>query len=122
MVAVAAAVDKQGLKPTLLDLTREGAYTDYLLVVSGRSDRHVGAVADAVERALRDHAGRRPLSIEGHRDGQWALIDYGELVVHVFFHPVRERYDLEGLWNDAPRIPIDVPPDSQLQYSDAYGL
>ena len=120
MAAVTAAIDKKGLQPTLLDLTDEGAYTDYILVVSGRSDRHVQSVADGVERALRDELGRRPLGVEGNRDGQWSLIDYGEVVVHVFHHPLREFYDLEGLWRDAPRVPIDVPQDSQLHYSDAY--
>jgi ribosome-associated protein len=122
LAAVEAALEKKGLQPTLLDLRREGAYTDYILVVSGRSDRHVQAVADGVELALRDALGRRPLGVEGTRDGQWSLIDYGELVVHVFYHPLREFYDLEGLWSTAPRVPIDVPADSQLQYSDAYGL
>jgi ribosome-associated protein len=120
--AVEAALEKKGLQPTLLDLRQEGAYTDYILVVSGRSDRHVQSVADGVERALRDTLGRRPLGVEGNRDGQWALLDYGELVVHVFYHPLREFYDLEGLWSSAPRVPIDVPADSQLHYSDAYGL
>jgi ribosome-associated protein len=122
LAAVEAALEKKGLQPTLLDLRREGAYTDYILVVSGRSDRHVQSVADGVERALRDTLGRRPLGVEGNRDGQWSLIDYGELVVHVFYHPLRDFYDLEGLWSAAPRVPIDVPADSQLQYSDAYGL
>jgi ribosome-associated protein len=120
LAAVEAAIEKKGLQPTLLDLRREGAYTDYILVVSGRSDRHVQSVADGIERALRDRFGRRPLGVEGN-DGQWALIDFGELVVHVFYHPLREFYDLEGLWSAAPRVPIDVPADSQLQYSDAYG-
>ena len=120
LAAVEAAIEKKGVQPALLDLRRENAYTDYILVVSGRSDRHVQSVADAVERALAD-VGRRPLGREGNRDGQWALIDFGELVVHVFYHPLREFYDLEGLWSAAPRVPIDVPADSQLQYSDAYG-
>jgi ribosome-associated protein len=120
LAAVEAAIEKKGLQPTLLDLRREGAYTDYILVVSGRSDRHVQSVADGIARALRDELGRKPISTEGS-DGQWALLDFGELVVHVFYHPLREFYDLEGLWSDAPRVPIDVPADSQLQYSDAYG-
>lgn len=121
MAAVNAALDKKGLQPTLLDLADEGAYTDFILVVSGRSDRHVGSIADGIEKTLRDELGRMPLGVEGNRDGQWALLDYGDLIVHVFYHPLREFYDLEGLWSEAPRVPIDVPPDSQLQYSDDYG-
>lgn len=120
--AVAAALDKKGLQPTLLDLTKDNAYADYILVVSGRSDRHVQSVADGIEKAIRDDMGRRPIGVEGNRDGQWSLIDYGEVVVHVFYHPIREHYDLEGLWSSAKRVPIEVPPDSQLQYSDAYGI
>jgi len=121
MAAVEAALDKKGLLPTLLDLTGEGAYTDYILVVSGRSDRHVQSVKEGIERALKDELGRWPLGVEGNRDGQWSLIDYGDLVVHVFYHPIRDFYDLEGLWGTAPRVHIDIPPDSQLQYSDSYG-
>jgi Ribosomal silencing factor during starvation len=62
------------------------------------------------------------LGVENTGDGQWSLLDYGELVIHVFHHPIREFYDLEGLWSQVPRVPIDVPADSQLQYSDAYGM
>jgi ribosome-associated protein len=120
--AVQAAIDKKGVQPTLLDLTGEGAYTDFILVVSGRSDRHVQSVAEGIERTLKEELGRRPLGVEGNRDGQWSLIDYGDIVVHVFYHPIRDFYDLEGLWGTAPRVPIEIPPDSQLQYSDAYGL
>lgn len=117
-----ASLDKKGVQPTLLDLTDEAAYTDFILVVSGRSDRHVQSVADGIEKTMKEEFGRTPLGVEGNRDGQWALLDYGDVVVHVFYHPIREFYDLEGLWSSAPRVPLDIPPDSQLQYSDAYGL
>ena len=62
-----------------------------------------------------------PLGVEGKRDGQWTLIDFGDLIVHVFYHPMREFYDLEGLWADAPRVQINVPPESRIQLTDAYG-
>jgi ribosome-associated protein len=120
MRAVEAALDKKGLAPTLLDLSNEGSYADYILVVSGRSDRHVQSVADGVKKAMRDDMGRMPIGIEGNGDGQWSLIDYGEIVVHVFYHPIREHYDLEGLWSEAPRVALDVPADSQLNYTDHY--
>ncbi len=120
LTAVRAALDKKGLAPTLLDLSAEGAYTDFILVVSGRSDRHVQSVAEGVKHVLRDELGREPIGVEGNRDGQWSLIDYGEIVVHVFYHPIREFYDLEGLWGTAPRIPLEVPADSQIHYSDVY--
>ncbi len=121
LLAANTSLDKKGLAPSLLDLTDESAYTDFILVVSARSDRHVQSVADGIEKVLREELGHSPLGVEGNRDGQWALLDYGELVVHVFYHPIREFYDLEGLWSSAPRVHLDIPPDSQLQYSDVYG-
>jgi ribosome-associated protein len=121
MEAMEAALEKKALEPVLLDVTAESTYTDYILLVSGRSDRHVQAVSDAVQEQLKKRLGKRPIGVEGQRDGQWSLLDFGDLVVHVFYHPVREFYDLEGLWIDAPRVPIDVPPESRLQIADAYG-
>jgi ribosome-associated protein len=64
----------------------------------------------------------RPLGAEAARTGQWSLLDYGDFVVHVFLHSAREHYDLEGLWNDAPRIPLDIPADARLPAGDAYDL
>ena len=118
MVAIEAALEKKGLEPVLIDVTEQGTYTDYILVVSGRSDRHVQAVADGVLHAMKPAL---PIGVEGKRDGQWTLIDFGDLIVHVFYHPMREFYDLEGLWVDAPRVQVDVPPESRIQINDAYG-
>jgi len=120
--AMEAALEKKALEPVLLDVTGQSSYTDYILVLSGRSDRHVQAVADAVQEHLKKEHGRRALGVEGKRDGHWTLIDFGDLVVHVFYHPVREFYDLEGLWVDAPRVPVDVPPEARVQINDAYSL
>jgi ribosome-associated protein len=121
MVAVTAALDKKALEPLLLDVSGQSTYTDYILLLSGRSDRHAQAVADAVRETLKRTQGKLPFGVEGERDGQWALLDFGDLVVHVFYHPVREFYDLEGLWIDAPRVPIDVPPDSRAAPDELYG-
>ena len=121
MAAMEAALDKKALEPVLLDVSEQSTYTDYILVLSGRSDRHVQAVADAVADVLKKQRGVMPLGVEGNRDGQWALLDFGDLVVHVFYHPMRDFYDLEGLWIDAPRVAIDVPPDNRVQVHDAYG-
>src|SRR5205809_585033 len=111
MAAMQAALEKKALEPVLIDVTAEGTYTDFILVVSGRSDRHVQAVADGVLETLKKQQGMAPLGVEGKRDGQWTLIDFGDLIVHVFYHPMREFYDLEGLWADAPRVQINVPPE-----------
>jgi ribosome-associated protein len=121
MAATEAALEKKALEPLLLDVSGLASYTDFILILSGRSDRHVQAVADAVEEALKRNGGRAALSVEGKRDGHWTLIDFGDLIVHVFYHPVREFYDLEGLWIDAPRVALDVPPESRWQVTDAYG-
>ena len=102
-IAQAAAVSKGGLDPVLLEVSELAGYADLFLIVSGRSDRQVKAIAEAVRRAVAE-AGRRPLGSEGLKLGQWALIDFGELVVHVFHESARQAYDLEGLWIEAPRV------------------
>ena len=112
MRALALALDKKALEPVLLDVRQQGTYTDYILLLSGRSDRHVQSLADAVVDAFVKQHGRRPLGVEGQSTGQWTLIDLGDVVVHVFYHPMREFYDLEGLWHDAPRVTLDLPPDA----------
>ena len=113
MRALTLALDKKALEPVLLDVRQLCSFCNYQLIISGRSDRQVDAIADAIELGLKDE-GMRPISTEGARTGQWALLDYGDFVVHVFLHAAREHYDLEGLWNDAPRVPIDVPADARL--------
>ena len=120
--AMEAALEKKALEPMLLEVKEHSSYTDYILLLSGRSDRHVQAVADAVVDTLKQTRGLQPLGVEGKRDGHWTLLDFGDVVVHVFYHPVREFYDLEGLWIDAPRVPIDVPPDSRIDAAESYGM
>jgi ribosome-associated protein len=121
MAAIEAALEKKALEPVLIDVTEQGTYTDYILVVSGRSDRHVQAVADGVIDAMKRERGSVPIGVEGKRDGHWVLIDFGDIIVHVFYHPMREFYDLEGLWVDAPRVQVNVPAESRIQVTDAYG-
>jgi len=119
MRALALALDKKALDPVLLDVRELCSFCNYQLVVSGRSDRQVDAIADGISSGLKLED-MRPLGAEGSRTGQWSLLDYGDFVVHVFLHSAREHYDLEGLWNDAPRVPLDVPADARLIPSDAY--
>ena len=111
--ALTLALEKKALEPVLLDVRQLCSFCNYQLIISGRSDRQVDAIADAIELGLKDE-GMRAISTEGARTGQWALLDYGDFVVHVFLHAAREHYDLEGLWNDAPRVPIDVPADARM--------
>jgi ribosome-associated protein len=81
--------------------------TDYFLVTSGNSTRQVQAISQHVSRRMKEE-GFRPFGIEGEGEGHWVLIDYGDVVIHIFYHPLREFYDLEGLWIEAPRTGLNV--------------
>ena len=119
MKALALALDKKALEPVLLDVRDLCSFCNYQLVLSGRSDRQVDAIADGIAAGLKQDD-LRPIGSEGARTGQWALLDYGDFVVHVFLHSAREHYDLEGLWNDAPRVHIDVPAEARIPADDVY--
>jgi ribosome-associated protein len=119
MRALALALEKKALEPVLLDVRQLCSFTNYQLLLSGRSERQVDAIAESIAVALKGE-GLRVLGSEGTRGGSWALLDYGDFVVHVFLHNAREHYDLEGLWSDAPRVPIDVPADARIPEGDAY--
>jgi ribosome-associated protein len=110
--AIAAALDKKAIEPVLIDVSGRASYADFIAVVSGRSDRQVDAIAEGVCEALAAH-GRRPMGREGARNGRWVLIDFGDVVVHVFYHPLREVFDIESLWIDAPRVKLQVPAEAR---------
>ncbi len=101
--AVEAALGRKAEDLVVLDLRELSSFTDFFLVTHGRSSRQNTAIAEAVEAALKT-AGHRPLSVEGLESAEWVLLDYGSFVVHVFSPPARERYGLENLWGDAPRL------------------
>ena len=121
IAAMDAALDKRALAPILIDVSAMGSYTDFIGVVSGRSDRQVDAIAEGISLAMKAR-GIYPLGREGSGAGRWTLLDFGAFVIHVFYHPVREFYDLESLWIEAPRVTLDVPPEAKLGQADAlYG-
>lgn len=109
--------EKQAQNIVVLDVRALCSYTDYIVVASGSSDRHISAMAEGLLQRLREE-GVRPLGCEGLRSTQWALIDWSDVVVHLFHGSVREYYDIEGLWYNAPRLtmkqqssgPIPVAP------------
>ena len=106
----ATAIDaKKGEDVVLLDLSGLLVVTDVFLVASGTSNRHVKALVDDAEEALRA-IGRRPIRREGTDFGEWVLLDYGDLVIHVFDPETRRYYDLERLWADAPVIDFEPSP------------
>ncbi len=102
-LAVAAARDHKADDLRLLDLSEVSDFTDYFLICSGHSDRQVRAIAEAVDEQLRG-TGSRALHVEGLREGKWVLLDYGDLVVHVFDEERRRFYRLDRLWADASAV------------------
>jgi ribosome-associated protein len=106
VVAARAALEKKADDVVVLDLRGVSGYTDFLVIGSGGSDRQLEAIADAVEKELTAH-GHRVIGSEGQRGGRWILLDFGDVVVHVFHADDRAHYDLEGLWADAPRIEVE---------------
>lgn len=105
-VAIAAAgIDKKALGIEILDVTGKVDYADFLVIMTGRSDRHVHAIATGLEEALRKKK-LAPISVEGLAQASWVLIDFGDVVVHVFQEEARRLYDIEGLWIDARRVPL----------------
>jgi ribosome-associated protein len=104
-VAAVAASDKLAKQIVAFDVSDQLAITDAFLIASATNERQVGAVVDAVEDALREH-GEKPIRREGHKEGRWVLIDYGEIVVHVQHEEERQFYALERLWRDCPAIPL----------------
>jgi ribosome-associated protein len=121
LAAIDAALEKKALAPVLIDVSSMASYTDFIGIVSGRSDRQVDAIAEAVRMVMKEH-GRVTLGQEGSGNGRWTLLDFGSVVIHVFHHPVREFYDLESLWIEAPRVPLDIPAESQLSEAETlYG-
>lgn len=113
MSAVEASYTKNAYQPVLLDVAEMSSYTDYILVLSGRSIRQVEAISEGIQHELKAQ-GHDPLGVEGRRGDQWILLDYTDVVIHVFHHPVREFYDLEGFWSEAARVELDVPPELRV--------
>jgi ribosome-associated protein len=107
--AVAAAEDRKAVDLKVLHLGQISDFTEYFVLCSGTSERQVQAIADAVEERLRAE-GVRPLHVEGYNRGQWVLLDYGDLVVHIFQEEIRRFYALERLWGDAPERTAEFRP------------
>jgi ribosome-associated protein len=106
LFCAAYALEKKAFNVRILEVTGVSTLTDYLLLASGRSDRQVQAVAESIRAGLKKEHATAPLAIEGMNEGRWVLIDYGDVMVHVFQEPVREFYDLDGLWSEAAEVPI----------------
>jgi len=103
VTAARAAAAKQAADVTILDVHGLIVITDYFVIASGETDRQVKTIVEEVEKAVRD-IGEKPIRREGDTDSHWVLLDYIDVVVHVFAQEEREYYDLERLWRDAPRL------------------
>jgi len=106
LLCVNIILERKATDPILFEVGKLTSITDYFIIASGISSRQVQAIAQHLEKRMKGE-GFTPFGIEGERDGHWILLDYGDIVVHLFYQPVREFYDLEGLWVEAPRIEID---------------
>ncbi len=107
-IAAEAADAKGGEDLVALDVSEPLPLVDVFLLVTGRNERNVGAIADEVEDRLR-LAGHKTLRREGRAESRWVLLDFGDLVVHVFHEQERVYYGLERLWKDCPVVPFDIP-------------
>lgn len=99
-IAVKAVDDKKGIDIVVLDIAAVATFADFFLVCSGDSTRQIQAIADAVEQQMAA-GGHRPAHVEGYTNAEWILMDYGDMIVHVFSRKARAFYDLERLWRDA---------------------
>ena len=102
-VCARIASDGKGEDIVVLDVRKISSFTDYFVILSGRSTRHVQALAESMENELRSKRISTSRA-EGLKEGKWVLLDFDDVVVHIFYHEQRDFYDLEGLWHDAPRL------------------
>ena len=107
--AAQAASSKKAMDIVILDVGKLIGITDYFVICSGNTERQVKTIVEEIERRLREE-GVKPYRREGEREQRWVLVDYLDVVVHVFHREDREFYDLERLWSDAPMIPFEEEP------------
>ncbi|ABQ28272.1 ribosome silencing factor [Geotalea uraniireducens] len=102
----ACALDKKALDVKILEIKKLSSIADYLVLATGRSDKQAQAIADSVKQGLKKFG--KALDIEGMQEGRWVIIDYGDVIVHVFQEEVRRHYNLDELWGNAPLVEIPV--------------
>lgn len=117
---ISLAWEKKAVNVRALRVLELVHYTDWFITMSARSDRQVAAIRRHIDDTMRAEDGRSPLSTEGTQQNHWVVIDYGEVVVHIFYEPVRAFYELERLWSDAPELELE-PPEGLERPLDPYG-
>jgi ribosome-associated protein len=112
--AARAALEKKAEDLVILNVRGICSFADYFVIMSGRSTRHVQGLADAVDKALRDKK-LKSTNTEGLQEGMWVLLDYDDVVVHIFYHETRSFYNLEGLWHDGRIIDLEDDPSTKAK-------
>lgn len=105
LVCINASLKRKAKNLTILNLKELSSFADYFIICSGTSDRQVQSIAASIHENLKEY-GLIPLGIEGESLGKWVLMDYEDVIIHVFYEPIREFYDIERLWPDAPRMEV----------------
>ncbi len=103
------AEDKKALDPVILDLRKVSSVADFFVICAAESEPQLKAIGNGLEKALKDDYGLRPLAVDGYPASQWIVVDYGDVMVHIFHQSTRGKFNLEGLWRDAPVVK-DTPP------------
>lgn len=111
--------DKQGFNILGLDVREVSSMTDYLIIAEGNVDRHLSSIAKSiVKKAL--EIGENPLMLEGEKEGEWIVIDFGDLMVHLFLEDYREKYELEKMWNNSTIVELDIKTHQPSQKKDSH--
>jgi ribosome-associated protein len=105
LLCVNASLQRKAKDLIILNVKELSSFADYFIICSGTSDRQVQAIAESIQGNLKEH-GILPLGVEGERIGKWVLMDYEDIIVHIFYEQIREFYDIERLWSDAPRMEV----------------
>ncbi|MEM7138723.1 MAG: ribosome silencing factor [Myxococcota bacterium] len=108
-----AALDKKAARIEIIDVRGKVDYTDYVVIMSGRSDRQVAAIARGIEGDMKQKHNARCAGVEGLPQGNWVLLDFGDVVVHIFHQETRGYYDLDALWLDADRVEFEGRPTDE---------
>jgi len=113
-IVLRSCVEQKALDVRGLDLSGLTDIADYFVIASGTSQRHVQGIVDKVKRDLKAK-GEKYISVSGTETGEWVLIDYGDFVVHIFYEPTRQYYDLDGLWKKAKELPLTPELEAQAR-------
>jgi ribosome-associated protein len=106
---VQLAQDKKALDPVILDLRKVSTIADYLVICSAQSEPQLKAIANGIEKSLKDEEGLHALAVDGFPTSQWIVMDYGDVMFHIFHEQKRGVYALEDLWSDAPQVAVEEP-------------